>query len=114
MKGELIMMIGMITRKAVFIGGMVMLATAETVSTYVKERKLEKRRKKINELIETIDDNDFEIDELEKIVERSINEMKELQEAAKAKRDIDSIEKQIEDIRKKLAEIDSDGESDEM
>lgn len=104
------MMIGMITRKAVFIGGMVMLATAETVSTYVKERKLEKRRKKINELIETIDDNDFEIDELEKIVERSINEMKDRQEAAKAKRDIDSIEKQIEDIRKRLAEIDSDGE----
>ena len=38
--------------------------------------------------------------------------MKELQEAAKAKRDIDSIEKRIEDIRRRLAEIDSDDESD--
>lgn len=106
------MMIGKITTKAVVLGGIIMIATAETVSTYVKERKLEKRRKKINELIETIDDNDFEIDELEKMVDRSLNEMKELQEAAAAKRDIDSIERQIEDIRRRLAEIDSDGESD--
>lgn len=102
------MMIGMITRKTVFIGGMVMLATAETVSSYVKERKLEnKRRKKINELIETIDDNDIEIDELEKMVERSINEMKDRQEAARAKKEMDDIEKRIEEIKKKFEEIEN-------
>ena len=106
------MMIGKITTKAVVLGGIIMIVTAETISGYVQERKLEKRRRKIYELTETIDDNDIEIEKLEQMVEGSINEMKELQEAAKAKRDIDSIEKRIEDIRRRLAEIDSDDESD--
>ena len=112
MKGELIMMIGKITTKAVVLGGIIMIVTAETISGYVQERKLEKRRRKIYELTETISDDDAEIEKLEKEVDGSMNEMKDLLEAAKAKRDMDSIEKRIEDIRRRLAEIDSDGESD--
>ena len=105
-------MIGKITTRTVFIGGILILVTAETISDYVRERKLKKQKERINELTETINDDDAEIINLEKEVDESINEMADLLEAAKAKRDINAIEKRIEEIRKRLEEIDSDGESD--
>lgn len=102
------MMIGMITRKAVVISGLALYTTAGIITSIVNEVKLEKQRKRVNALMS---DDDFAKKERE--IEESMQEIMSHMVAMKAKKDIDAIEQQIEDLKKKMKEMeDSENESE--
>lgn len=86
-----------LTRRAIFMSGLLICSAVETVRNY-------RRIKKVNKLINTGLDEQMEIQRLTDEAMRSIEEIDRLK-AKRAEKEIDDIEQKIEEIRRKIEEL---------
>ena len=86
-----------LTRRMIFVGGLLACSIVEAVRNY-------RRIKKVDKLINTSLDDKMEIQRLTDEAMRSIEEIDRLK-TNKAAKEIDDIETKIEEIRQKIEEL---------
>lgn len=86
-----------LTRRAIFMSGLLICSTVEAVRNY-------RRIKKVDKLINTGLDEQMEIQRLTDEAMKSIEEIDRIK-ANRAAKEIDDIEQKIEEIRRKIEEL---------